>query len=321
MKIKLLIPLIEYLVKFVYQYNFLILKNEQYKKIVVAFPGITTYFQIIEELIHEGMIELNIKSNNKLFYVMEMYYNIFNRIETELFENLADLSGINDQNYQVIFIGHSLGGAIATISSFYYVKKYKFKAENILITFGQPRVGSEIFSKELTNNLGQIYRIARKNDEATLFPFKGIDFIFKILKTCKLFWDTVKFLITIGTRQIITAGISFINFIRNIKDFVEEYSYFAKDRLMEDYLYTYTGGLYMIDDNTNKVYHCHDFYNEKREHFICKNHNIKFSLSFFSDFFTYRNYLSLNQNMLNSCQKKKLEFFKFSVAALENSLR
>ena len=134
-----MIPLIEYLVKFVYQYNFLILKNEQYKKIVVAFPGITTYFQIIEELIHEGMIELNIKSNKTLFYVMEMYYNIFNRIETELFENLADLSGINDQNYQVIFIGHSLGGAIATISSFYYVKKYKFKAENILITFGQPR--------------------------------------------------------------------------------------------------------------------------------------------------------------------------------------
>ena len=63
----ILIPLIEYLVKFVYQYNFLILKNEQYKKIVVAFPGITTYFQIIEELIHEGMIELKLKSNNKLF--------------------------------------------------------------------------------------------------------------------------------------------------------------------------------------------------------------------------------------------------------------
>ena len=61
-----------------------------------------------------------------------------------------------DNDYQIIFVGHSLGGAIATISSFYYIKKYKFSAENILITFGQPRVGSETFAKELTNDLKQI---------------------------------------------------------------------------------------------------------------------------------------------------------------------
>ena len=45
---------------------------------------------------------------------------------------------------------------------------------------------------------------------------------------------------------------------------------------MEDYLHTHIGGLYMIDDDTNTVYHCDDFYNEKREHYICKNHKINF---------------------------------------------
>ena len=93
------------------------------------------------------MVKLPFKSGNKVFNVLEMYYNIFTIIEKDLFDNLASLPEINKKNYQVIFTGHSLGGAIATISSFYYIKKYNFTAENILITFGQPKVGSEVFCK------------------------------------------------------------------------------------------------------------------------------------------------------------------------------
>ena len=139
-----------------YRYNFIILKSDEYKKIVVAFPGITYRFQLLEELIHAGMVALPIKEKNKVFRVSEMYNDIFTLIENDLFNNLNKMREINDKDYQVIFTGHSLGGAIATISSFYYIKKYKFEAENILITFGQPKVGNELFAKELTNNFRQI---------------------------------------------------------------------------------------------------------------------------------------------------------------------
>ena len=115
-----------------YQYNFVILKNDEYKKIVVTFPGITYYFQILEELTHAGMVELPIKSGKKVFNVMQMYYKIFSKLEADLFENLASLPGTADKDYQVVFVGHSLGGAIATISSFNYFEKYNFTAENIL---------------------------------------------------------------------------------------------------------------------------------------------------------------------------------------------
>ena len=310
----ILIPIAGYLSTFLYQYNFVILKNDEYKKIVVAFPGITYYFQIIEELIHSGMVKLPFKSGNKVFNVLEMYYNIFTIIEKDLFDNLASLPEINKKNYQVIFTGHSLGGAIATISSFYYIKKYNFTAENILITFGQPKVGSEVFAKELTSNLKQIYRIARPNDIGTQFPLKGIDLLFKYFKTLKLFKDLAEFIVTIGTGNYLSAGISFINFIRNIGDTLDEYSYLFEDRSFQDSFYSHIGGLYMIDDDTNTVYHCDDFFNEKRDHFICKNHNIKLSLSIFDNFLQNRKYLNKSQDMINSCQNKKLKIFRFSPA-------
>ena len=68
----------------------------------------------------------------------------------------------------------------------------------------------------------------------------------------------------------------------------------------------------MIDDETNTVYHCDDFFNEKRDHFICKNHNIKLSLSIFDNFLQNRKYLNKSQDMINSCHNKKLKIFRFS---------
>ena len=62
------------------------------------------------------------------------------------------------------------------MSSFYYHKRHNFTAENILISYGQPKVGSETFSREFTDIMNnQIYRIARPNDIGTLFPNKYSD--------------------------------------------------------------------------------------------------------------------------------------------------
>ena len=300
------------LYKFVYLYNFVILKNDEYKKIVVAFPGSETYLQIIDEIYDIDMIQLPIKDGKNNYYVLQMYYNIFKVIEKDLFDNLISIIGLDNSEYQVIFTGHSIGGAISTLSSFYYIKKYNFKAENILITFGQPKVGSEIFAKEFTSIMkNQTYRIARKEDIGSLFPFiNGIESIWSLFKS---FYLAIKFIIfceKIATLQLVDAYNSFMNFISNIDDFKEEYSYLWQIKRYEDLIYSHIGGLYMINDNTNLVYQCDDFFNEKREHFICKNHNIKSINNIFDDYKYYRNYLSLEQNIMSACQNKGFKFIK-----------
>ena len=44
------------LLNFFYRYNFIILKSDEFKKVVVAFPGITYRFQLLEEIIHSDMV-------------------------------------------------------------------------------------------------------------------------------------------------------------------------------------------------------------------------------------------------------------------------
>ena len=110
-------------------------------------------FQIIGEIIHSRLIELPSDIEKEYFSIMDSFSSTFNRIKDDLFNNLMAIPEINNEEYQVIFIGHSLGGAIATISSFYFLTNYNFNSENILITFGHPKVGSEHFARYLTSNL------------------------------------------------------------------------------------------------------------------------------------------------------------------------
>ena len=142
---------------------------------------------------------------------------------------------INNEEYQVIFIGHSLGGAIATISSFYFLTNYNFNSENILITFGQPKVGSEHFERYLTSNLKQIYRIARPNDIATLFPFKEMDYIFKSISIFKGIKGILEFLANIFAGNVISIAITLIKLFKDRDDIIKEYSFIFKETSSKDF--------------------------------------------------------------------------------------
>ena len=237
------------------------------------------------------MVQLPIYEKNKVYRVIEMYYDLFTSLENDLFENLRKIPELNyNKDYQVIFIGHSLGGAIATISSFYYIKKYKFEAENILITFGQPKVGNEHFAKELTDNLIQIYRIARPRDIATLFPFKEVDLIFQTLKIAKFFIGLSTFILNFISGNILAAYISMFTFFRDSYDDISEYlNFFISGSSGEELMYySHIGGLYMIDDDSFKVLHCDDFKYGKGDDFICNEHKLKLTSSLTNDFYRYR---------------------------------
>ncbi|MFT3782676.1 MAG: lipase family protein [Nibricoccus sp.] len=66
-------------------------------------------------------------------------------------------------------VGHSLGGALATLSADYFAS---LKLPVSLYTFGSPRVGPAAFSDNLTGHVGaeNIFRVAHTTDPVTMVP-------------------------------------------------------------------------------------------------------------------------------------------------------
>ena len=78
----------------------------------------------------------------------KLFYYIFEEIKNDIFSEsiLNDIKANKD--YKIIFTGHSLGGAISTLASYYFAKFNLAENEPVLITFGQPTVGDENFERE-----------------------------------------------------------------------------------------------------------------------------------------------------------------------------
>lgn len=68
-------------------------------------------------------------------------------------------------------VGHSLGGALATLTAS-WLKQNRIASDVKLYTFGSPRVGTSMFSSKLTRNIGagNIYRVNHKTDPVAMIP-------------------------------------------------------------------------------------------------------------------------------------------------------
>jgi predicted lipase len=80
-------------------------------------------------------------------------------------------------NYSLVFTGHSMGGAIATIAAVDalhpdgYLRHLKHPSEASIYTFGQPRTGNRAYVK-LLNSMGlkQVLRVVNSTDPIPHVP-------------------------------------------------------------------------------------------------------------------------------------------------------
>jgi len=105
----------------------------------------------------------------------------FDSLKKAMFEEIKAQTLKNDGITQIIFTGHSLGGAMTTLAATEYLKRRELKEEGFqiprvsLITFGGPRVGSRLLSQCLNINLYHNFRVIYGSDIVTTVPTASSD--------------------------------------------------------------------------------------------------------------------------------------------------
>lgn len=138
--------------------------------LIIAFKGTTTC--------REAMVDINIGKIDlgKFGKVHRGIYEYFTEVHRDQISEI-----LNDTSYSnIVFTGHSLGGAIATIAASYFGGEYHDK-NMYCVSFGAPRVGNWRFVKTFHKRVYKSFRFENRNDIVTNFPPKI--FSYKHVKT------------------------------------------------------------------------------------------------------------------------------------------
>lgn len=98
------------------------------------------------------------------------FYNQFCELKPDMDNIVKEYATAEDiPSKEIIFSGHSLGGALATISALHYAFEYPGVLVNC-ITFGSPRVGDSKFVNYFDRIIFNSYRFVNDNDPIPCLP-------------------------------------------------------------------------------------------------------------------------------------------------------
>ena len=156
-------------------YNYILWRNDEFKKYIVAFPGTNEILELLNEAVHIKLVDYESGNGIKLV-------NYFKQVAFELKEIFFTKDVLDDieahPDYQFIATGHSLGGAVATIFLYEAINKGYLdpnRNEPVLITYGQPRTGNENFVLDFNKKIKNVLRIVRDGDIVVSLPYSLIN--------------------------------------------------------------------------------------------------------------------------------------------------
>ena len=157
-----------------YVYNFVLWRNDEYKKYIIAFPGTNEVLELLNEGINSKLVDYETGNGIK---VVNYFYKVSSELEKLIFTEdiLQDI--YQHPGYQFIATGHSLGGAVACLTLYTAVTKgYINSSKNkpVLISFGQPRTGNENFVIDFNKKIKNVLRIVRSGDIVVSLPYSPI---------------------------------------------------------------------------------------------------------------------------------------------------
>jgi predicted lipase len=104
------------------------------------------------------------------------FYTHFNTIKYEVLASVFSFSRKRKIS-QIVFVGHSLGGALATLCAAATKALLKDKVVVTCETFGSPRVGNTNFVRFFNNTIEHSNRVVNGNDIVTMGPWFRYDHV------------------------------------------------------------------------------------------------------------------------------------------------
>ena len=133
------------------------------ESLIVAFRGTSSREDVLTDLsITRTELSLKGLSDSELPLVHSGFHEQFFSVNKEIEAGIEKYDNI-------IFCGHSLGGALATIGSLYYSFIYPDK-DISCVTFGSPRVGNERFAFLFDERISNSIRYVNDNDPIPCVP-------------------------------------------------------------------------------------------------------------------------------------------------------
>ena len=296
----------------IYFYNIAILKSSKFKKYVFTFPGFKTNYHILSLFILSQLVDFE---NDKNIKVNKFFYLIFEIIKNDIFSEDIIKEIKQNKDYQIIFTGHSLGGAIATLASYYFKKHNIGDNEPILLTFGQPRVGNENFARSYMAIISNVYRIERENDIFSMFPpiknikesdiIHWLGFLRNIWDLKGSFQDLINFVKLAQTASPIGLMKVCLELLWGyVKSLLFDAVLDGLSKIIP-YGYCHIGGLYVINEESNRFYHCKDIFNEEIDSPYCRNREAMARMLLLPNILKNNNYLTKSQKILERCTFEK----------------
>lgn len=140
----------------------IVAKDPVKKKVVVAFRGTHNIFNVITDAIF-NKVECQLGEG---CWVHKGFQFAWDEIAEDAEKAVQGIIG-EESGWSLVFTGHSLGAAVATLGAGYFRQK-GIKCD--LYTYGSPRVGNAAFAEFITKQEGGTYRVTHFNDLVPQVP-------------------------------------------------------------------------------------------------------------------------------------------------------
>ena len=136
------------------------------KSIVVVFRGSDN----IKNFLTDARIFKNDYEKNlcKKCELHAGFYKSYRKLVDKGLEKVIAAAVKEHPEYELLFTGHSLGGAVALIAAVKFTEQHSGKAVKVY-TFGQPRVGDGDYAKYADSKVSHFFRVVHRKD---LVPHK-----------------------------------------------------------------------------------------------------------------------------------------------------